>query len=133
TCGCAPESPEPANEARMGLAGEVTGGAAGYITEGECRAAIHQCSVTDLRDRKLRVLDVRRKAEHANGHVPGAQHIPLDELPRRAKEVESEGPLAVICASGYRSSIASSLLQREGIASVMNVIGGTSAWIRAGF
>jgi len=47
--------------------------------------------------------------------------------------VKSEGPLAVICASGYRSSIASSLLQREGIASVMNVVGGTSAWIRAGF
>ena len=70
---------------------------------------------------------------HAMGHIPGAQHIPLDELPRRTGEVKRERPLAVVCASGYRSSIAASLLQREGFAGVMNVVGGTSAWVRAGY
>jgi hydroxyacylglutathione hydrolase len=129
----ASDSPEQANEAVMRLARVGIESATGYITEAQGRATIPQISVADLHDRKLRVLDVRRNAEYANGHVPGAEHIPLDELPRRAKEVKNEGPLAVICASGYRSSIASSLLQREGIASVMNVVGGTSAWIRAGF
>jgi hydroxyacylglutathione hydrolase len=67
------------------------------------------------------------------GHVPGAQHIPLDELSRRIGEVERGGPLAVICASGYRSSIASSMLMREGFADVMNVTGGTGGWVRAGY
>ena len=129
------DSPEHANEAVMRLARVGIESATGYITDAEGfeRATIPQISVGELRDRKLNVLDVRRKGEYTNGHVPGAQHIPLDELSRRAKEVQNAGPLAVICASGYRSSIASSLLQREGIAGVMNVVGGTSAWIRAGF
>jgi hydroxyacylglutathione hydrolase len=67
------------------------------------------------------------------GHVPGAKHIPLDSLPQRTDEVERRGPLAVICASGYRSSIAASILMREGFTDVMNVTGGTSGWTRAGY
>jgi rhodanese-related sulfurtransferase len=129
----AADSPEHANEAVMRLARVGIESATGYVTEAAGHASIPQISVAELRDRKLRVLDVRRKAEYANGHVPGAQHIPLDELPRRISEVERGGPLAVICASGYRSSIASSMLMREGFADVMNVTGGTGGWVRAGF
>ena len=124
-----------ANEAVMRLARVGIESAVGYITrpDGFDRASIPQIGVSELRDRRFRVLDVRRKPEYASGHVPRAQHIPLDELPRRVSEVAQDGPLAVICASGYRSSIASSLLERDGFTNVMNVVGGTAAWIRAGY
>ena len=129
------DSSEHANEAVMRLARVGIESAAGYITEpaGFQSASIPQITVEELRDRKLRVLDVRRKGEYTSGHIPGAQHIPLDELPRREDEVQRGGPLAVVCAGGYRSSIAASLLQRDNIADVMNVVGGTSGWVRAGF
>jgi hydroxyacylglutathione hydrolase len=107
----------------------------GFVTELEAfdRATLPQISVAELRDRGLSVLDVRRKPEYEMGHVPGAQLIPLDELPHRISEVDSKGPLAVICGSGYRSSIAASLMMREGFHNLMNVSGGTSGWVRAGY
>ena len=129
------DSSEHANEAVMRLARVGIESAAGFITkaEGFESASIPQITVEELHDRKLRVLDVRRKGEYTSGHIPGAQHIPLDELPRREGEVKRGGPLAVVCAGGYRSSIAASLLQRDNIADVMNVVGGTTGWVRAGF
>jgi len=42
-------------------------------------------------------------------------------------------PTAVICAGGYRSSAATSILQQHGFSNLLNVAGGTSAWIAAGF
>jgi len=129
------DSSEHANEAVMRLARVGIESAAGFITkaEGFESASIPQITAEELRDRKLRVLDVRRKGEYASGHIPGAQHIPLDELPRREGEVQRGGPVAVVCAAGYRSSIAASLLQRDNIVDVVNVVGGTTGWIRAGF
>src|SRR5438552_3213478 len=61
--------------------------------------------------------------------------VVLDVLSRRVSEVGSDrlAPLAIICGSGYRSSIAASLLMREGFSNLRNVSGGTSAWVRAGF
>ncbi len=60
-----------------------------------------------------RVLDTRRSGEHAAAHVDGATHVPLHELLDRLDEVP-EGPVHVHCASGYRASIAASLLDRAG-------------------
>jgi hydroxyacylglutathione hydrolase len=107
----------------------------GYVTEPDNldRAALPQISVAELRDRELPVLDVRRRTEYESGHVPGAQSISLDELPQRTTEVDRQSPLAVICGSGYRSSIAASLLMREGFVNLMNVTDGTSGWVRAGY
>jgi hydroxyacylglutathione hydrolase len=76
------------------------------------------------------VLDVRRRAEFWEGHVTDAENIPLDELPERLGEIDRSQPLAVICAAGYRSSIACSLLARAGFANVMSVQGGTEEWMR---
>jgi glyoxylase-like metal-dependent hydrolase (beta-lactamase superfamily II)/rhodanese-related sulfurtransferase len=77
------------------------------------------------------VLDVRRRPEYAGGHVPGSINIPLDELPSRLDEVPRESSLAVICASGYRSTIAASILERNGIPPI-DVAGGTQGWIASG-
>ena len=61
----------------------------------------------------LTVLDTRRDDERAQGGIPGSVHIPLHALLSRLDEVP-EGPLWIHCASGYRASIASSLLARAG-------------------
>jgi hydroxyacylglutathione hydrolase len=65
------------------------------------------------RHRPVVVLDVRRNLEHAAGHVDGAAHIPLHELPDRLDEVAA-GEVWVHCAAGYRASIAASLLAAAG-------------------
>lgn len=73
------------------------------------------------------LLDVRTPGEWQEGHVDGARWIPLSHLPERLGEVPA-GPVAVMCGSGYRSSIAASLLARAGRKEVANVRGGWSAW-----
>jgi hydroxyacylglutathione hydrolase len=76
-------------------------------------------------------VDVRERSEYASGHVPGAKHIPYAELDQRIGEVSRQGPVVVYCASGVRSSLASSIFERHGI-STANVRGGFSAWRSAG-
>lgn len=80
----------------------------------------------------LTVLDVREEQEYVAGHVPGAVWIPLGELARRVGEVPA-GPVAAICASGFRSSSAASILERAGRGALANVWGGTTAWMQLGF
>jgi hydroxyacylglutathione hydrolase len=97
---------------------------------------VSQIAVDELRGRMaegLHLVDVRRRGEWSVGHVPGATLIPLDRLPRELGRLEPTEPLAVICAGGYRSSAACSLLKRAGFTEVLNVVGGTSAWTAAGY
>ncbi|MFA7337190.1 MAG: MBL fold metallo-hydrolase [Candidatus Obscuribacterales bacterium] len=82
---------------------------------------------------QYQILDVRRTGEYQGGHVPSAINVPLAELPGRLKEVPTGSQIAVICASGYRSSIAKSVLERAGFKPLLNVLGGTAAWKNAGF
>jgi glyoxylase-like metal-dependent hydrolase (beta-lactamase superfamily II)/rhodanese-related sulfurtransferase len=124
-----------ANEAVLRLARVGYENVAGYLLAGESAALPQEpltpMSVDELHGEAPRVLDVRRVDEYGGGHVPGALHIPLHELPRRLGEVPA-GPLAVICAGGYRSAIAASMLARAGHGELRTVIGGTAAWVRAG-
>ncbi len=108
---------------------------AGYIAAMDDfpTAPLAQLTVQELRGESPAVLDVRQRAEFAETHVPGATNIPLDELPERLAEVDRDHPVAVICAGGYRSSIASSILARAGFTNIMNVQGGTEAWRRMAF
>lgn len=76
-----------------------------------------------------RLLDVRTPAEWDNGAVDGARWIPLNQLPQRLDEVP-EAPLAVMCGSGYRSSIATGILENAGRTPVVNVAGGWGAYSR---
>jgi hydroxyacylglutathione hydrolase len=61
----------------------------------------------------LVVLDVRRRLEWEEAHIPGAVHIPFHELPRRADEVPA-GDVWIHCRTGYRSTVASSMLVARG-------------------
>lgn len=77
------------------------------------------------------VLDVRERDEYVEGHVPGAQLLPLGVLPVRVQDLPRDQPVFVICQSGGRSTQAAQLLDRAGI-DVRNVAGGTDAWISSG-
>ena len=79
-----------------------------------------------------RVVDVRTRGEFASGHVEGALHVPLEELEARAAELPADRPLALVCRSGYRSSLASSLLERAGRPAAVDLIGGMEAWKASG-
>jgi glyoxylase-like metal-dependent hydrolase (beta-lactamase superfamily II)/rhodanese-related sulfurtransferase len=74
------------------------------------------------------VLDVRAPGERAQGAVPGSTHIPLSQLAGHLSDLPHDRPILVYCAAGYRSSIAASLLQREGFADVSEMAGGMTAW-----
>jgi len=119
-----------ASQAVMRLARVGIENASGVISslDGFATTSLPQTTTRDLED--VAVLDVRRTAEFWEGHVTGAQNIPLDELQQRFDEIDRDAPLAVICAGGYRSSIASSLLARAGFTNIINVQGGTDEWMR---
>jgi len=79
----------------------------------------------------VRVLDVREASEWREGHIAGALHVPGGTLPTRIDDVPADRPLAVVCGSGYRSTVAASLLLRAGREDVSNLSGGMTAY-RAG-
>jgi hydroxyacylglutathione hydrolase len=81
----------------------------------------------DAPDRPL-FLDVRTAAEYGEAHIEGAVNVPLSQLAERMAELPSDRAIVVYCASGYRSAIASSLLSREGMPRVANLVGGLAAW-----
>lgn len=74
------------------------------------------------------VLDVRTEREWHDKHIPGSLNIPLQHLRERLAEVPSDRSLVVHCASGYRSSVAVSMLEQQGIMHVADLVGGMGAW-----
>jgi rhodanese-related sulfurtransferase len=66
------------------------------------------------------IVDVRTPQEFAQAHAVGSLNIPLDQLTHRAAELDRSQPVVVCCASGARSSMAKSLLERAGFSSVHN-------------
>lgn len=80
------------------------------------------------KDRDIMVLDVRQPAEWSDGHIPQAVHITGAEIRNRSGEIPKDRPVAVICGSGYRSSVAASVLKRQGHREVYNVLGGMTGW-----
>jgi len=104
---------------RIGIdrpAGSAEGGIDTWAAGGEVRS-YRNATFADLADTRaddaVVVLDVRRDDEFAEGRIDGAVHIPLHELEERLDEVP-DGTVWVHCASGYRASIAASLLDRAG-------------------
>ena len=94
-----------------------------------------EASISDLASKlgSVKLLDVRSQGEFDRGHVAGAVLLPVSELPGRLAELQDwlGEEVWVICQSGGRSAKAGHLLQGEGF-DVVNVRGGTGAWIAAG-
>jgi glyoxylase-like metal-dependent hydrolase (beta-lactamase superfamily II) len=127
--------------ARVGIEsvkGYLSGGMYAWNQAGLATATIAQMPVDELRHQleegsDLQLVDVRRPGEYQNGHAPRAVNVTLAYLEEQASQLNPERPTSVICASGYRSSIATSILARHGFRQLFNVVGGTNAWINAGY
>lgn len=142
------ESEEKVQEAQVRMArvglenvrGYLSGGIYGWNQAGFEVAIVPQISVAELKDfidreSDLQLIDVRRLAEYQSGHAPGAITAPLGKL-RESLSSLSLNPkqtTAVICAGGYRSSAATSIFQQQGFTNLLNVTGGTTAWMSAGY
>jgi hydroxyacylglutathione hydrolase len=113
--------------------GWLAGGMLAWRTAGMPIDVLPQWTIWQLRrnlerDRNLMVLDVRQPAEWTAGHIAEALHISGAQITRRADEIPKEPPVAVICGSGFRSSVAASVLKRRGHKEVFNVLGGMTGW-----
>ena len=82
-------------------------------------------------DTRPLVLDVRSDSEWDAGHIEGARHVHAGMIEQHLDEIPRDRPVAVICGSGFRASIAASLLKRHGLKDVSNVAGGMTAWTAA--
>jgi hydroxyacylglutathione hydrolase len=122
------------------LIGHLQGGVgawaeAGLPVRSGGRADIHQLAraVSTGGDGGPLVIDVRQPDEFESGHVPGASSIGAGELPDQLSGVPREHPIFTICASGYRASVAASLLRAAGFEDVTWVAGGVPTWAAQGY
>ncbi len=117
------------------LDGYLDGGVAAWKQAGFSLATITQMTAAELdlrvKSHAVQVLDVRRESEWDAAHIESATWWPLDNFRVSPPEINHEAPIAVHCKGGYRSMIASSLLQRAGFSHVVNVVGGLDAWQQA--
>ena len=115
--------------------GYLSGGMEAWDNAGLPLQRVPQMTVQDLRQpqRDLHIVDVRTPGEWDGGHVPGARYAFLPQVRQRLADLGHDRPVAVYCDSGYRASLAASLLQRDGFTDVRNVPGSWRAWTAAGF
>jgi hydroxyacylglutathione hydrolase len=121
--------------ARVGIeavGGYLEGGVSAWKEAGFTLATISEIGVKELEERmksgEVQVLDVRREPEWEAAHIENATWWPLDNFRVSPPEIDHDARIAIHCKGGYRSMLASSLLQRAGFTRVINVIGGIDAW-----
>lgn len=121
------------------VAGYLRGGIDAWRASGRPEETLDELSVGELVSRleqgtdDLQILDVRDATEWAGGHIPGARNRFAGALAQGAKVgIDEEMPVVVICGTGYRSSVAASLLQRQGLKQVITVPEGMTGWHAAG-
>jgi len=108
------------------LVGELAGGTSAWAAAGLPMARTRLIDAADLDGQ---VLDVRQAAEHAAGHVPGAEHVELGAL---AGSLDGLGPIgAVMCGHGERAGTAASIVERAGRPAPAVVAGGPADWAAA--
>lgn len=120
--------------ARVGfdkMQGYLKGGFEAWVAAGEKIDMIIDVEADELimdipHDPNLVVLDVRKDVEFADGHLADAVHVPLDEMTDVANiaQFEEGQNVYIHCAGGYRSVIAASLMKRQGVHNIRNVLGG---------
>ena len=117
------------------IAGFLRRGMRGWFEAGQPFVALPQMSVQELNrvQSQVQLLDVRTESEWESGRIKGAAHAFVPEVAEFADQLDPQKPVVVYCGSGYRASIAASVLQEKGFAHVHNVPGSIHAWKSAGF
>src|SRR5690606_2403215 len=111
--------------------GYLAGGMGAWIMDGHEVDSIEQIDVHRLEKRldEIQVLDVRSPEEREEGFIPTSRHCFVPDVEEKAEELlDPEKPVATYCASGFRASIASSVLKRKGFKQVLNIPGSYGAW-----
>jgi rhodanese-related sulfurtransferase len=87
----------------------------------------HEVNEQLKQGKKLNLIDVREDEEYVAGHIPGAKHLPLGQLPTRVQELDKAAEYIMVCRSGARSGMASEWLAEQGY-KVKNMVGGMLEW-----
>jgi hydroxyacylglutathione hydrolase len=111
------------------VAGYLDGGIDAWDTELETTPMITAEELAANLD-DYQVLDVRNESEWKDGHIASATLLPASEITDGAlpEGMVEDKPIAIICGSGFRSSVASSLLQARGMDNLVTIQGGMEAW-----
>jgi glyoxylase-like metal-dependent hydrolase (beta-lactamase superfamily II)/rhodanese-related sulfurtransferase len=134
------ETKEQVDEAFMRLARVGIDTVAGFILakdyQGDVRT-IDQVDSSKVRElikteKGVQFLDVRQPGEYGAGHAQGATNLALNAFTNNIDQLDPRIPTYVICQTGYRSSLATSLLENAGFEKVYNVAGGTTGWLERG-
>ncbi|WP_319455015.1 MULTISPECIES: rhodanese-like domain-containing protein [unclassified Mycobacterium] len=110
------------------IIGELDGGMSTWTAAGHDTARIPLTRAENIDER--RVLDIRQRSEYLDGHLPGAMHVELGDIPHRAAEVPDE-PTVVMCGHGERAMGAASLLEAAGHRDLVVLDGGPQDWAAA--
>ncbi|MBD2256602.1 MBL fold metallo-hydrolase [Pseudanabaena sp. FACHB-2040] len=117
------------------LAGYLHDGMTSWQNAGRPLEQLGEWTAQDLNQHKddptVTVLDVRGDDEYEKGFVPGAKHIFVAHLEEHLDQLDRNQTIAAYCGSGYRASIAASLLKKHGFEQVVNVPGSWIAWKNA--
>ncbi|WP_262964991.1 rhodanese-like domain-containing protein [Methylobacter psychrophilus] len=94
---------------------------------------VKQLSATELKNKidqeeKLFLLDVREPNEFQYGHIANSLLIPLNQIPNRLSELDTQLEIVVICHHGMRSQQAANYLAQSGFKNISNLTGGIDAW-----
>jgi hydroxyacylglutathione hydrolase len=117
------------------FAGYLVGGMKAWNNAGLPLESVGQMPVHEVQaaEGKLQIIDVRAPSEWKDGHIPNARHVFLGALREHLDTLDKGKPTAVYCDSGYRASIATSILQQQGFGRVSNIPGSWQAWENAGY
>jgi hydroxyacylglutathione hydrolase len=120
------------------LAGFLGGGFPAWYRSAQETASFDTCTVQELNERLQTesdfILDVRDIRNFSSfGHIRGAHHIYVGELPQHLGELPRNKPIIITCDAGYKGSLAASLLARNGFLRITNLLGGMTAWTQAGY
>jgi molybdopterin/thiamine biosynthesis adenylyltransferase/rhodanese-related sulfurtransferase len=101
----------------------------------EVKSQIRECTIQEVREAPGMLVDVREVDEWQEGHLPGATWVPRGRLELRIEDLvpERATPLTLYCAGGNRSALAAASLKQLGYTNVRSMIGGFTAWKRAGY
>jgi len=118
--------------------GYLDGGIRSWIAKGLDTGSVAQASPEDLHEMitnssDLVLIDVRAPAEFEENHIKGAINIPVADLRTRYVELDKNKPTVLLCSSGNRSSLGTSILEQHGFTKLINVAGGMTGYSAAGY
>jgi hydroxyacylglutathione hydrolase len=95
--------------------------------------SVHELKEIQKNEEDIFLLDVRKIGDREKGHINNSYHIWVGEVPLKLEKIPHNQNIVTYCDSGYKSTIAASILQKNGYKSVKSVLGSMGAWLKAGY